>query len=263
MHIDQTPHTNNALDPAHRLTRHTPDSLLARQLTVEFIGTFILVLTIGLATSSKGAGELAPLAIGSALMVMVFAGGHISGAHYNPAVSFAALLTGKLRRRQTVSYVLTQLAAGALAALLVRALVGPATPAVLASDWKIFVGELIFTLALAFVVLNVTSNQATEGNSFYGLAIGFTVATGVFAVGKTTGGVFNLAAALGGSVTGALTWSRSWIYVVASLLGGAGAAVLFAYLHPSLPEVDRRLLSEVQSPVPDSLRGGALQHNMP
>src|SRR5277367_5889441 len=113
MRIDRTPHTNNALDPAHRLTRRGPDSLLARQLTVEFIGTFILVLTIGLATSSKGAGELAPLAIGSALMVMVFAGGHISGAHSNPAVSFAALLAGKHRPPQTASYVLTQLAAGA------------------------------------------------------------------------------------------------------------------------------------------------------
>ena len=86
---------------------------------------------------------------------------------------------------------------------------GPATPAVLGSDWKILVGELIFTLALAYVVLNVTSAPDTEGNSFYGLAIGFTVATGIFAVGKTTGGVFNLAVALGGGVTGALTWSHS------------------------------------------------------
>src|SRR5277367_6581435 len=137
MRIDRTPHTNNALDPAHRLTRRGPDSLLARQLTVEFIGTFVLVLTIGLATSRKGAGELAPVAIGSALMVMVFAGGHISGAHYNPAVSLAMLLAGKLRRRSAAAYVITQLAAGALAALLVRALVGRATPALLGSDWKI------------------------------------------------------------------------------------------------------------------------------
>jgi len=205
MLIDRITHTNNAIDRAHRLTRHSPDALLARQLTVEFIGTFILVLTVGLAASSQGAGDLAPLAIGSALMVMVFAGGHISGAHYNPAVSFAALLAGKHRPPQTASYVLTQLAAGALAALLVRAFVGPATPAVLGADWKILVGELIFTLALAYVVLNVTSADATEGNSFYGLAIGFTVVTGIFAVGKTTGGVFNLAVALGGGVTGALT----------------------------------------------------------
>jgi hypothetical protein len=65
----------------------------------------------------------------------------------------------------------SQLAAGAVAALLVRAFVGPATPAVLGSEWKILLGELIFTLALAYVVLNVTSAEATEGSSFYGLAI--------------------------------------------------------------------------------------------
>src|SRR5579871_4609643 len=113
-----------------------------RKYVVEFIGTFFLVLTIGCVVLKPGdAGAMAPLAIGSALMVMVFAGGHISGAHYNPAVSFAALLVGKLRRRQTACYVLTQLAAGGLAALLVRAFVGPATPAVLGSGWKILVGE--------------------------------------------------------------------------------------------------------------------------
>jgi aquaporin Z len=230
MLVDRISLTNKSTDPAHRLSRPIAGSVLGRQLTVEFIGTFMLVLTIGLSTSSKGAGDLAPLAMGSALMVMVFAGGHISGAHYNPAVSFAALLVGKLRWRQTACYVLTQLAAGGLAALLVRAFVGPATPAVLGSGWKILTGELIFTLALAYVVLNVSSAAGTEGNSFDGLAIGFTVAMGIFAVGKTTGGVFNLAVALGGGVTGALTWSHSWIYVLASILGGAAAAALFVYL---------------------------------
>jgi aquaporin Z len=221
------------MDPAHRLVKPVSPSLLGRQLTVEFIGTFVLVLTVGLATSSKGVGDLAPLAIGSALMVMVFAGGHISGAHYNPAVSLAMLLAGKLRPRNAAPYVITQLAAGALAALLVRALVGGrATPALLGSDWKILVAEFIFTLALAYVVLNVTVPQATEGNSFYGLAIGFTVVTGAFAVGGISGGAFNLAVALGGSITGALTWSHIWIYVLASLLGGGTAAILYAYLHP-------------------------------
>jgi len=232
-HINGSVHSaNNSVDPGHRLVKLAQPSLLGRQLTVEFIGTFVLVLTVGLATSSRGAGELAPLAIGSALMVMVFAGGHISGAHYNPAVSLAMLLAGKLRPRNAAPYVITQLAAGALAALLVRALVGRATPALLGSDWKILVVEFIFTLALAYVVLNVTVPQATEGNSFYGLAIGFTVVTGAFAVGGISGGAFNLAVALGGSITGALTWSHIWIYVLASLLGGGTAAILYAYLHP-------------------------------
>jgi aquaporin Z len=235
MLTDRLSHANNSarpaansVDPAHRLVKLVPPSLLGRQLTVEFIGTFVLVLTVGLATSSRGAGDLAPVAIGSALMVMVFAGGHISGAHYNPAVSIAMLLAGKLRPRNAAPYVITQLAA----ALLVRALVGRATPALLGSDWKILVAEFIFTLALAYVVLNVTVPQATEGNSFYGLAIGFTVVTGAFAVGGISGGAFNLAVALGGSITGALTWSHLWIYVLASLLGGGTAAILYAYLHP-------------------------------
>jgi aquaporin Z len=229
---NSTRYTSDSANPIDRLVRLASPSLLGRQLTVEFIGTFVLVLTIGLATSTKGAGALAPVAIGSALMVMVFAGGHISGAHYNPAVSLAMLLAGKLRPRNAAPYVITQLAAGALAALLVRGFVGPATPSALGADWKILVGEFIFTLALAYVVLNVTAVPATEGNSFYGLAIGFTVATGVFTVGRITGGVFNLAAALAGSITGALTWSHSWIYLLASVLGGAFAAVLYAYLNP-------------------------------
>jgi aquaporin Z len=229
---NSTPYRGDLANPVDRLVKLASPSLLGRQLTVEFIGTFVLVLTIGLATSSKGAGALAPVAIGSALMVMVFAGGHISGAHYNPAVSIAMLLAGKLHPRNAAPYVITQLAAGALAALLVRAFVGPATPVVLGADWKILVGEFIFTLVLAYVVLNVTAVPATEGNSFYGLAIGFTVATGVFTVGRITGGVFNLAAALAGSITGALTWSHSWIYLLASVLGGVFAAVLYAYLNP-------------------------------
>jgi glycerol uptake facilitator-like aquaporin len=116
MLVDRISLPNKATDPAHRLSRRIAGSVLGPQLTVEFIGSFILVLTVGLSTSSKGAGDLSPLAIGSALMVVVFAGGHISGAHYNPAVSFAALLAGKLRPRQTASYILTELAAGVLAA---------------------------------------------------------------------------------------------------------------------------------------------------
>jgi aquaporin Z len=244
---------------AQQSTRRTPDLLeetaaatLGRQLTVEFIGTFILVFTVGVATSRKGAGGLAPVAIGSALMVMVFAGGHISGAHYNPAVSFAALVAGKLRALQAAIYIVTQLVAGTAAALLVRAYVGRASPGAFGSDWKILVGEFIFTLALAYVVLNVTVAEATRGNSFFGLAIGFTVVTGALAVGKTTGGAFNLAVALGGSVTGALTWSHIWIYLIASLVGGASAAGLFGFLHP-LEENGRGPSRAVEQSVPEPL----------
>jgi aquaporin Z len=204
---------------------------LDQQLTVEFLGTFVLVFTVGLATSKTGAGILAPLAIGSALMVMVFAGAHISGAHYNPALSVSVLLRGRADRTQTLAYIGTQLAAGALAGLLVRGLAGPGHPAALAASWKIFVLEFVFTFVLAYVVLNVATARATEGNSFFGLAIGFTLATEVFAVGNLSGGVFNPAVALGSSLVGSLVWAHFWIYLLASVAGGVVSAVVFRYLH--------------------------------
>lgn len=229
--------TIQALDPlTSSVAGATPaDSSLAQKAAVEFLGTFVLVLTVGMATSKDGAGILAPLAIGSALMAMVFAGAHISGGHYNPAVSLSVLVRGNAGRRQTLAYMATQLVAGALAGLLVRALAGAGRPAVLASSWKIFVLEFLFTFTLAYVVLNVATARDTEGNSFYGLAIGFTVATGVLAVGKLSGGAFNPAVALGGSVIGSLVWSHYGIYVLADCLGGLAAALVFGYL-----QVDRR-----------------------
>jgi aquaporin Z len=95
-------------------------SILARKLTIEFIGTFVLMFTVGMATAE--AGRLAPLAIGGALTVMVFAGGHISGGHFNPAVSTAVVLRGKLPAGEYVGHIVTQGVAAILAGLVVRAL---------------------------------------------------------------------------------------------------------------------------------------------
>src|ERR1043165_5602903 len=85
----------------------------------EFIGTCFLVLTIGL-TVLAGPGVIAPLAIGSGLMVMVYAGGHVSGAHFNPAVTLAVFLRGRCSKVDVVPYVIAQLAAAVLAALVVK-----------------------------------------------------------------------------------------------------------------------------------------------
>src|SRR5271154_6713349 len=169
--------------------RRAATTTLSRKLTVEFIGTFFLVFTVGTATNPKtGAGTLAPLAIGAALMVMVFAGGHISGAHYNPAVSTAVLVRGKIDATSCTGYVLIQFIAGAVAAFVARAVVGGAHAGALPGDGKELVVEFLFTFALAYVMLNVATARATEGNSFYGLAIGFTVAAGAFAVGGISDG---------------------------------------------------------------------------
>ena len=201
---------------------------LDRKLVVEFIGTFFLVFTIGMAVSRAGA--VAPIAIGAALMVMVFAGGHVSGAHYNPAVSTAILLRGKMTSNEYWPYVATQIAAAVVAGLVIIILgFDYNTSAKVAGAGKMLIVEFLFTFALAYVVLNVATARGTEGNSFYGLAIGFTVAAGAFAVGSVSGGAFNPAVAIGAMVMGLLSWSDIWVYLIANLAGGAAAAYVFMY----------------------------------
>lgn len=202
-----------------------------RKLLVEFIGMFIFMFTVGMATEKAGAGVLAPFAIGLVLMVMVFAGGHISGGHSNPAVSTAVLIRGKMTTSDGVGYVVVQLIAAVLAGLLVRAVGGHEPAASVAGRGKMFVVELVFTLALTYTVLNVATARGTEGNS-HGLAIGGTVPVGAFAVSGVSGGAFNPAIALGASVTGLLKWSNYWVYLLAELVGGAAGALAFLFVQP-------------------------------
>jgi aquaporin Z len=206
---------------------------LQRKLVVEFVGMFVLVFTVGMATNKAGAGALAPLAIGSVLMVMVFAGGHVSGGHFNPAVSAAVLLRGRMARNEFAAYVVTQFVAAVIAGLLVRYVGGREPQAMVASDVKVLIAEFIFTFALAWVVLHVATASGTHGNSFYGLAIGFTVVAGAFAVGGISGGAFNPAIALGAMVTGLFAWSNIWIYLLADFLGAAAAANAFLFVLPA------------------------------
>jgi len=213
------------------------DLVLQRKLVVEFVGMFLFVFTVGMATNKAGAGALAPLAIGSVLMVMVFAGGHVSGGHFNPAVSTAVLLRRRMAANEYVAYLAAQFAAAVLAGLVVRYVGGREAHAVVASSGKMLVAEFLFTFALAWVVLNVATARGTEGNSFYGLAIGFTVVAGAFAVGGVSGGAFNPAIALGAMVTGLFEWSNIWIYFIADFLGAAVAAVLFLYVLPAEKEI--------------------------
>jgi aquaporin Z len=202
---------------------------LPRKLTVEFIGTFFLMFTIG--TASATAGTLAPLAIGSVVMVMVFAGGHISGGHYNPAVSTAVFARGKITLTEYVTYIVAQAVAAIAAGAIIRA-VFPVQGAATAGAGKMLLVEFLFTFALCYVVLNVATARDTENNSFYGLAIGFTVATGALAVGKISGGAFNPAVAIGASVLGLFTWSHIWIYLLAEFAAGAAAAGVFLLTQP-------------------------------
>lgn len=198
----------------------------------EFIGTFFLVLTIGLSVLSGS--NLAPLAIGSSLMIMVYMGGHVSGAHYNPAVSLAVLLRGKLDAKDFIVYVIVQicgaLAASAAVYLILGKTFAPA-PSETANCLGALLVEILYTFALCLVVLNAATSKATEGNSFYGLAIGFTIVVAAFAGGPVSGGAFNPAVGIGPTVINALksngTWGNLWLYLVGPFAGGVLAAVVF------------------------------------
>lgn len=200
---------------------------------VEFIGTFFLVLTVGMTVIEPGAGAMAPVAIGSALMVMVYAGGHVSGAHYNPAVTLAALVRRAIGPADAVAYWIAQVVAGVGAALVVGylkagAAVTPIEHGVAAS----LVAEILFTFALCWVVLMTATVEATEGNSYFGLAIGFTVMVGAYAVGSVSGGAFNPSVAVGISALGLSAWGSIWIYLLAGAVGGVGAGLAFRAIHP-------------------------------
>jgi aquaporin Z len=200
----------------------------------ELIGTFFLVLTIGCTVIGGGGGVIPPLAIGAALAVMIFAGGHVSGAHYNPAVTVAVWIRGRCDTKDVLPYFLAQLAGAAAAAcLVVKCLrAGVKVTALLPATGPALLAEFLFTFALAYVVLNCATARATAGNSYYGLAIGFTVMTGAFAVGDISGGAFNPAVAVGISVMGLSAWSNLWIYLLANFAGAAAAGWTFRYLNP-------------------------------
>jgi aquaporin Z len=179
-----------------------------------------------------GAGALAPLAIGSALMVMVYAGGHISGGHYNPAVSLAVFVRGKSSVPELLSYWVAQIVGAAVAAGLVLFIKGAPATAGNPDVLKALLVEFLFTFALAYVVLNVATAKNNASNSFYGLAIGFTVMVGAFAVGSVSGGAFNPAVAIGVTIMGLANPVNIWIYLVGNLAGGAVAGLAFKALNP-------------------------------
>lgn len=201
----------------------------------EFIGTFFLVLTIGCTVLAGSAGVIPPLAIGSALMVMIYASGHLSGAHFNPAVTIAVWLRGRCPASDVVPYIMSQVLGASAAAMAVRFLRPAAAAAATAAERDVpraLTAEFLFTFALAYVVLNVATSKRTQGNSYYGLAIGFTVLSGAFAVGDISGGAFNPAVAVGGAVLGLSAWSYLWVPFVACIAGAIVAAMVFKMMYP-------------------------------
>lgn len=203
-----------------------------RKYLVEFIGTFFLVLTIGMVVLGKN--DFAALGIGVALMVMIYAGGHISGAHYNPAVTLAVLIRGRIATGEAIGYMIVQVIGGAVAALVVKYFMVESLQdaAPQANNMRAVIAEFLGTFALAYVVLNVATSKATSGNSYYGLAIGFTVFAMASAFGSISGGAFNPAVAVGLSVMQISSWGDIWVYLVGCFAGGLIAGLIFKFLNP-------------------------------
>ena len=200
---------------------------------VELIGTFFLVSVIGLTVIAPGAGAMAPLAIGAILMVMIYAGGPVSGGHYNPAVTLAVWLRGKCETKDVPSYMGAQVLGAILAALFVGFCKrGTSVSPMMVQTGPAWLVELLFTFALAFVVLNVATAKKSAGNSYFGLAIGFTVLAAAYAGGGISGGAFNPAVAVGITLMGLSSVSNLWIFLSANLLGAALAAVVFRLANP-------------------------------
>jgi len=204
---------------------------MPRYLT-EFVGTLFFVMTIGLAVSSGHA--LTPLIIGSTLMVLVYMGAPVSGAHYNPAVTLALFLRRKMPRGDLLPYLVAQLLGATLGAYLSSIFLdhsfAPA-PAATASIGSAFLVELLYTCLLALVVLNCAARAATKGNSYFGLAIGFTIVIAVFCGGPISGGVFNPAVATGSILINTLMGEGDlrhlWLYLAGPLAGGLLGAFIF------------------------------------
>ena len=199
------------------------------KLTTEFIGTFFLTLTICTAAAFGTAGSHAPFAIASTLMVMIYAGGHVSGAHYNPAVTVSIYMRGACEKSDVAPYIASQVAAGVAAALVASNVLMPdADVATMTMDTSpALAAELMFTFALAYVILNVATSESTEGNGYYGAAIAFVVLAGALTVGPISGASFNPAVTASLVSAGVLEAADSWVHIAPQLVGGALAALVF------------------------------------
>ena len=199
------------------------------KLITEFIGTFFLTLTICTAAAFGTAGSYAPFAIASTLMVMIYAGGHVSGAHYNPAVTISIYMRGACDKSEVAPYIASQVVAGVMGAMVASNVLmpdGEVGPLVMDTG-PAFGAELMFTFALAYVILNVATSESTDGNGYYGAAIAFVVLAGALTVGPISGASFNPAVTASLVSAGVMGAADSWVHLVPQLIGGVLAALVF------------------------------------
>ena len=199
-----------------------------KKYIVEFIGTFFLVLTILMVSNNGTPAGFAPIAIGFALTALIFAGGHISGAHYNPAVTMAMFIRKDIGLNDGLAYVLAQFIAAIFASFTAKSMLGGVTAMDRIDAPMALTAEFIGTFGLVYVIFNVA--KSNTGNQFYGFAIGAMVTVVFYVLGSVSGGAFNPAVAIGLSAAGTFDWANLWIYLLGSLSGAGVAAVLHGFL---------------------------------
>ena len=212
-----------------------------RCYTVEFIGTFFLVFTVGCVSLLGGDGVINAIAIGFALMIMVYAGGAVSGGHFNPAVSLAVTMRKALPSSEFIPYVISQLLGSAAAVLVVNYFSEHVEnyDACAFNYLPMVVGEFLFTFALCYVVLMSATTNKNRGNSYFGLAIGSTVTVGIFAVGSVLCyGAFNPAVAMALGMMHTACWQCVFVTMAANLVAGAAAAIVFNFTNPDKIEIN-------------------------
>ena len=204
-----------------------PEHTLQQKLIAEFVGTFFLALTICTAAVHGSAGDYAPFAIAATLMVMIYGVGHISGAHFNPAVTVAVWLRGACEKDAVAPYIAVQIIAGALAALASELFAKTSVTALEMDSTQALGAEFLYTFALVFVILNVATSEATEGNGYYGAAIALVVLAGALTVGEISGGSFNPAVTGALFVSGRVDVADLWIHLVPQFIAGILAVQAF------------------------------------
>ena len=200
---------------------------LQQKLIAEFVGTFFLALTICTAAVHGSAGDYAPFAIAATLMVMIYGVGHISGAHFNPAVTVAVWLRGACEKDDVAPYIAVQIIAGALAALASELFAKTSVTALEMDSTQALGAEFLYTFALVFVILNVATSEATEGNGYYGAAIALVVLAGALTVGEISGGSFNPAVTGALFISGRVDVADLWIHLVPQFIAGILAVQAF------------------------------------
>lgn len=217
----------------------TAENNLVSEMVSEFIGTFMLVLTVGL--NVLGKSKAGAFSIAASLTSMIYALGDVSGAHFNPAVTVAILISGRcqtLTPRKAAVFIVCQLAAGIAAAFTYSFIHKGATFALGAIgqfNWvELGVAEVVFTFVLCYVVLSVAVSKRTKASHMFGLAIGSCVTVGGCAIGSISGGSLNPAVSFG--IAAAQTQNggyfyKALMYSAFELLGGAAAACTFKFTH--------------------------------